>query len=52
MTKSTTLEDAIVTPKANYIAADGYGRNVWDSSQKVTPKKAQRMQNVVVKSEK
>ena len=30
VTKGTKLEDAIVTPKATYIAADGYGKNVWE----------------------
>ena len=54
VTKGKEIEDAIVTPKAKYIASDGYGRNVWEPSQKVMQKKnrPQRMQNVVVKSEK
>ena len=41
VTKDTKLEDAIVTPKATYIAADGYGKNVWEALQKVTTKKAE-----------
>ena len=52
MTKGTKLEDAIVTPEATHIAADGYGKNVWEALQKVTPKKAKRMQHVADKSEK
>ena len=54
VTKGTKLEYAIVTPKANYIAAYGYGQTAWESSQKITPEKErpQKMHNVVVKSEK
>ena len=52
VTKGTKLEDAIVTPKATYIAADGYGKNVREALQKVATKKPKRMQHVVVKSEK
>ena len=52
--KGTTLEDVIVTPKANDIAADGYGWNAWESLQKITPKKdrPQKIHSVVVKYEK
>ena len=49
VTQGTKLKDAIVTPEATHIAADGSGKNVREALQKVTPKKAKRMQNVVVK---
>ena len=49
---SATLEDAIVRPKATYIAADGYGKTAWEALQKVAPKKTKNVQHVVFKSEK
>ena len=51
VTKGTTLEDAIVRPKATYIAADGYGKTAWEALQSVAPRKTRSTQHVVVKSE-
>ena len=52
VTKGTKLEDAIVRPKATYIAADGYGTTAWEALQDVAPRKTKSTQHVVVKSEK